>query len=109
MGLPGAFGAGESGTAGAAGAGVRGTADLPVAGAGAPRVGAGRNCSSRTDFGAVPRTERIDNRSDRKRKIPPLHQLDFVRRFAAWRVPTNESDDDAAPPKLAASPPPFPD
>jgi hypothetical protein len=41
-------------------------------------------------------------------KIPPVHQLVLVSRLAACRVPTNESAEDAAPPKVAARPPPFP-
>jgi hypothetical protein len=44
----------------------------------------------------------------RPRKIPPPHQLAVVRRFPAWRIPMSASGDELAPPKLAASPPPFP-
>src|SRR5688572_27060845 len=41
-------------------------------------------------------------------KTPPQIQLAFVRRLPAWRVPMKASVADEAPPKLAASPPPFP-
>ena len=39
--------------------------------------------------------------------MPPPHQLTVVRRFPACRIPISASGDELAPPKLAASPPPF--
>ncbi|HXY29103.1 MAG TPA: hypothetical protein VEI06_00210 [Gemmatimonadaceae bacterium] len=41
-------------------------------------------------------------------KMPALHHVVRVRRFAAWRVPTKASGEEDAPPKLAARPPPRP-
>jgi hypothetical protein len=57
----------------------------------------------------VPADDDISERTKaRKRKIPPPHQLVFVRRLPACRIPRNWSAEELAPPKLAASPPPFP-
>jgi len=44
----------------------------------------------------------------RSRKMPPAHQLTRVSRVPACLVPMKESDEELAPPKLAARPPPFP-
>src|SRR5688500_2335205 len=44
----------------------------------------------------------------RARNAPPSHQLALVSTLPAWRVPMMESEDELAPPKLAAMPPPFP-
>lgn len=96
-------GDGVSGTAGAAviGAVVAGA----VAGAGADLP----NVSSSTDFGTCVRVDMICSTNDRPRKIPLHHHVALVRIVPAWRMPMKASGEELAPPKLAASPLPFPD
>ena len=76
---------------------------------GADGTAAGATILSSTDFGAAFREDISCSTKARPRKIPPHHQLAFVSRLPACRVPMTESEDEPAPPKLAASPPPFPD
>jgi hypothetical protein len=96
--------------AGVLGAASSGTAGFfSELGAGATGVGAGvLSDLSSTDAGAPGRADAICSTNARNRKIPPHVQLVFVRRLPACRVPMSESAADVAPPKLAASPPPFP-
>ena len=76
---------------------------------GAVGTAAGTPILSRTDFGALLRDDINCNAKARPRKIPPHDQLALVNRLPACRVPITESDDELAPPKFAAKPPPFPD
>ena len=89
------------------GAGSSGTAGAEV-GAGATFVGWLPNPFSSTERGAEVCVDMICRMKQSPRKIPPPHQLAVVRRFPACRIPMNASGDELAPPKLAASPVPFP-
>lgn len=60
------------------------------------------------DRGTAARVEIICRMSVRPRNTPPSHQLALVRTLAVCLVPMNASEDDDAPPKLAAIPPPLP-
>ena len=71
-------------------------------------AGGAVNVWSRIELGAERRDDVSDSTKAMPIKIPPHHQLSFVRRFPAWRVPMMESAELLAPPKLAASPPPLP-
>jgi hypothetical protein len=93
---------------GAAGTSCSGMAGVVVAGGGAVVVGAGMNASSSTERGPLLRADIRDSANARKRKTPPPHQLALVRSVLAWRVPSRESVELLIPPKVAASPPPFP-
>lgn len=100
--------AGAAGVAGAAGCGVSGVAGAaPPAGAAGALAGAASLSS--TDLGAAERDDIICRTNASPKKMPPHHQLALVKRFPACRVPITESEEELAPPKLAASPPPFPD
>ncbi len=115
-------GAGAAGAAppvaGAGEAGVSGMAALPFAlppctGAEAGAVegavaGAGVKAWSSTDFGARCRAEASERMNANARKMAPPHQLVFVSKLPAWRVPSSESAELLTPPKLAASPFPLP-
>jgi hypothetical protein len=71
--------------AGVVGTGSSGTAGVvvfPVAGAGAVGTGV-ENPFSSTDFGTRPRVDAICRTNASARKIPPHHQLTFVRRLPA--------------------------
>ncbi len=50
----------------------------------------------------------MERTSDRNRKIAAPHQLVFVSRLPACRVPSSESAELLTPPKVAASPFPLP-
>ena len=63
---------------------------------------------SNTERGVDARVDMIDSTYARSSKVPPDHQLNRVSRLAACRMPTNASVEEAAPPKVAARPPPFP-
>ena len=89
------------------GAGSSGTAGAEV-GAGATFVGWLPKPFSSTERGAEVCVDMICRMKQSPRKIPPPHQLAVVRRFPACRIPMNASGDELAPPKLAASPVPFP-
>ena len=91
------------------GAGVSGTADPPVGaaftGAGAAAAG-GANVWSSTERGARLRVDISVRTNERPRKMPPPHQLAFVNRLPACRVPRSELAELLTPPKVAAMPPP---
>ena len=97
-------------------AGAAGVKLTPPAFVGAPAPCAGAvagtggcvKASSSTDFGVRSRVDASESTKARKRKIAPPHQLVRVSRFPAWRVPSSESAELLTPPKVAASPPPFP-
>ena len=91
----------------AEGAGSNGTAGAEVGG-GATFVGCVPRPFSSTDRGALVWVDMICRMKARPRNIPPPHQLMVVRRFPACRIPISASGEELAPPKLAASPPPFP-
>ena len=63
----------------------------------------------RPDAGALTCEPMIWRMKASARNTPPPHHVTRVRSVAACRVPTNESDEDDAPPKLADRPLPFPD
>ena len=90
------FGAGSSGTAGA------------EVGGGAKFAGWVPKLFSSTERGAEVWVDMICRMKQSPRKIPPPHQLAVVRRFPACLIPIKASGDELAPPKLAASPVPFP-
>jgi hypothetical protein len=89
------------------GTGSRGTAGAEVGG-GAVLVGCVPKPLSRMDLGAVVLVDIIWSTNERKRNAPPPHQLALVSRLPACRMPMKASGEELAPPKLAASPPPFP-
>ena len=95
------------GTGAVAAGAVSGDAGAAPVGAGAVETGTA-NLSS-TDFGTELRPPMTCRMSERPRKMPPHHHVIDVSRFPACRVPINASDDELAPPKFAAKPPPFPD
>ena len=63
---------------------------------------------SSTDVGVRPRLAMIDKMKEMPMNSPPHHHDILVSRLPACRVPMNWSDEEEAPPKLAAIPPPFP-
>jgi hypothetical protein len=89
------------------GAGSSGTAVAEVGG-GATFAGWVPKPFSSTERGADVWVDMICRMKQRPRKIPPPHQLAVVRRFPACLIPIKASGDELAPPKLAASPVPFP-
>src|SRR5262245_19403791 len=50
----------------------------------------------------------MESRNASAKKMPPHHQLAFVNRLPAWRVPRNELAELLTPPNVAAMPPPCP-
>ncbi len=88
-------------------AGVNGTAGAAFGEAGAAEAGA-LSCPSSTDFGARERVDISCSAKASARKMPLAHQEIFVNRFPACRIPIKASGEELAPPKLAASPLPFP-
>jgi len=59
-------------------------------------------------LGARRCVDAIESTSDRNRNIAPPHQLAFVSRLPACRVPSRESAELLTPPNVAASPFPLP-
>ena len=85
----------------------KGSAGALVDGAGA-LVGGGVTAWSSTDLGARVCADAICKTNAIPRKSAPDHQLIFVSRLPACRVPMNASGDELTPPKLAAMPVPLP-
>ena len=100
-------GAAPVGGATLVGAGVNGMAGFaPVGAVAGADAGGGANVLSSTERGARLRVDASASKNDRPRNSPPHHQLAFVRRLPACRVPMNELAELLTPPNDAAIPPP---